>query len=390
MQLIRTEPPGSRSEQKEVKKMKKETKYNGYLRKSFTYDGKRIYIYGRTKDEIFENEKKKKEELKTGQQDRENPTLFKYYDYFTQIRRAELKESTLRGQRIQFNLLANTEIKKGFKFGNTRIKDITRRDIEQIRQTLLESGQTPEHLNICFAHLNHVLNNATIDETIIKNPCKALKPLKRAAEPINETKHRALTTEETIKFFAACKDRNSYYTHIFEMMLHSGLRVGEVSALYHTDIDNNYIYVNKTVTRNEIGGYIISETPKTEKGKRLIPLNADLKRIIEEQKRQNLDLFGLTFDKTPLFRSFDGKLLREYTINREIERICKIANIDKFTCHAFRNTFATRFIEQRPQDFKILSEIMGHKDIKITLELYTHVMQENKINAMNEIKIKTS
>ena len=370
--------------------MKKETKYNGYLRKSFTYDGKRIYIYGRTKDEIFENEKKKKEELKTGQQDRENPTLFKYYDYFTQIRRAELKESTLRGQRIQFNLLANTEIKKGFKFGNTRIKDITRRDIEQIRQTLLESGQTPEHLNICFAHLNHVLNNATIDETIIKNPCKALKPLKRAAEPINETKHRALTTEETIKFFAACKDRNSYYTHIFEMMLHSGLRVGEVSALYQTDIDKNYIYVNKTVTRNEIGGYIISETPKTEKGKRLIPLNADLKRIIEEQKRQNLDLFGLTFDKTPLFRSFDGKLLREYTLNREIERICKIAKIDKFTCHAFRNTFATRFIEQRPQDFKILSEIMGHKDIKITLELYTHVMQENKINAMNEIKIKTS
>ncbi len=371
--------------------MAKQKRYtNGYLRKTFTYDGKRFYIYGRTPEELFINEQKKRKELETGQQDRENPTLFKYYDYFTQIRRAELKESTIRGQRIQFNLLANTEIKKGFKFGNMRIGNITRRDIEQIRQNLIESGQTPEHLNICFAHLNHVLNNATIDETIIKNPCKALKPLKRAAEPINETKHRALTTDETIRFFAACKNRNSYYTHIFEMMLYSGLRVGEVSALYPTDIDKNYIYVNKTVTRNEIGGYIISETPKTEKGKRLIPLNADLKRIIEEQKRQNLDLFGLTFDKTPLFRSFDGKLLREYTINREIERICKISKIDKFTCHAFRNTFATRFIEQRPQDFKILSEIMGHKDIKITLELYTHVMQENKINAMNEIKIKTS
>lgn len=370
-------------------KKEKRTK-SGYLKKSFTYENKRIYIYGRTSEELFENEKKKKEELKNGTLDRENPTLNKYYDYFTQIRRAELKESTLRGQRIQFNLLANAEIKPGFKFGNTRIQNITRRDIEYIRQSLLESGQTPEHLNICFAHLNHVLNNATIDETIIKNPCKALKPLKRTSEPVNETKHRALTQDETIKFFQAAKDRNSYYIHIFEMMIYSGLRVGEVSALYPTDIDSNYIYVNKTVTRNEIGGYIISETPKTEKGKRTIPLNKDLKRIIADQEKQNRDFFGISFDKTPLFRSIDGHILREYTINREIKRICKAANISEFTCHAFRNTFATRFIEQRPQDFKILSEIMGHKDIKITLELYTHVMQENKINAMKEISIKTS
>ena len=111
---------------------------------------------------------------------------------------------------------------------------------------------------------------------------------------------------------------------------------------------------------------------------------------LAEQEKQNRDFFGISFDKTPLFRSVDGCILREYTINREIKRLCKAANIKEFTCHAFRNTFATRFIEQRPQDFKILSEIMGHKDIKITLELYTHVMQESKINAMKEINIKTS
>ena len=66
------------------------------------------------------------------------------------------------------------------------------------------------------------------------------------------------------------------------------------------------------------------------------------------------------------------------------------AGIEKFTCHAFRNTYATRFIEQRPQDYKILSEILGHKDISITLNLYTHVMTENKVNAMNDVLIKIS
>ena len=76
-----------------------------------------------------------------------------------------------------------------------------------------------------------------------------------------------------------------------------------------------------------------------------------------------------------------------YQVNREIKRICKRIGIEKFTCHAFRATFATRFIEQRPQDYKVLSEILGHSNIKITLNLYTHVMKDRKIAAMNAVEI---
>ena len=88
-----------------------------------------------------------------------------------------------------------------------------------------------------------------------------------------------------------------------------------------------------------------------------------------------------------MFKSSEGDILREYTVNREIKRICKDAGIEYFTCHAFRNTFATRFIEQRPQDYKILSDILGHKDISITLNLYTHVMIDNKVKALKELNI---
>ena len=45
-------------------------------------------------------------------------------------------------------------------------------------------------------------------------------------------------------------------------------------------------------------------------------------------------------------------------------------------------------MEQRPQDFKILSEILGHKDVSITLNLYTHVMTEKKVNAMKDVVIR--
>ena len=80
--------------------------------------------------------------------------------------------------------------------------------------------------------------------------------------------------------------------------------------------------------------------------------------------------------------------MRDYSVDREIVRICKKADIEYFSSHAFRNTYATRFMEQRPQDFKILSEILGHKDVSITLNLYTHVMTENKVKAMNDVMIR--
>lgn len=256
---------------------------------------------------------------------------------------------------------------------------------------MLSQGKKPEYINICFAHLNHVFNCAVNDDTIIKNPCKALKPLKRKTAPISENKHRALTEMETISFFESAKDRNSYFINILQFMILTGVRVGELGAIYLTDIDNKsgFIHIRRSITRDESGVYIVGEDTKTYSGKRDIPLTPAIIELINKQKELNNMLFGLSWNGV-IFKSPQGELLREYTVNREINRICKLAKIDKFTCHALRVTFATRFIEQRPQDYKILSEIMGHKDISITLNLYTRVMAESKIKAMNDLLIKTS
>ncbi|MBQ9233558.1 MAG: hypothetical protein IJ167_05940 [Lachnospiraceae bacterium] len=106
-------------------------------------------------------------------------------------------------------------MENGTELGKMRIRDITRRNIEYARVSLLNAGKTPQNLNICFAHLNHVFECAVRDDTIIKNPCKALKRLKRKDEAINENRHRALTTDETKRFFEIAKERNSFYINCF-------------------------------------------------------------------------------------------------------------------------------------------------------------------------------
>ncbi len=216
-----------------------------------------------------------------------------------------------------------------------------------------------------------------------------LKKLKRENESISENRHRALSEDESVMFFRASEERSSFYNNCFKLMIHTGMRVGEVGALYPTDIDSEFIHVRRSITRDASGAYRVGEDTKTYSGKRDIPLNSELKAILKQQRELNNMVFGLGWTGT-LFKSAEGDLLREYSVNREIKRICTKANIDRFTCHGFRVTFATRFIEQRPQDYKILSEILVHKDIAITLNLYTRVMKENKINAMNDLIIKTS
>ena len=166
-------------------------------------------------------------------------------------------------------------------------------------------------------------------------------------------------------------------------------RIGQlIRQEVKSDIDKHegFVYIRRTVTRDETGAYYIGSDAKTKNGVRDIPLTSDMITILNHQEELNRILFGFKWSGM-IFKSADGQIIREYTLNREIKRICKDAGIDYFTCHAFRDTFATRFIEQRPQDYKVLSEILGHKNISITLDLYTHVMKENKVSAMSDIMI---
>lgn len=359
---------------------------NGYLRKTFTYEGHRYSVYAKDNAELMEKYSEKLQELKEGQKALHNPTLSNYYETLTDIRRKQVKEATIRAQRSQFRNIAAVVMENGKPFGDMKIKDIKKAHIEETRQKLLDQGKSPENLNICFFHLNHVFMCALDDELIEKNPCRSLKKLKREAAPISETKHRALSEAEAAAFIREAEARKSFYINVFKIMLLTGLRVGEVGALYITDIDKEFIHVRRTITRDECGAYVVGEDTKTYSGKRDIPLTPELKKIIRDQKELNNLVFGLGWTGT-LFQSSESGLVKEYTINREIKRICAAIELNYFTCHCFRVTFATRFIEQRPQDFKILSEIMGHKDIKITLNIYTKVMTESKVNAMNSLKI---
>lgn len=360
---------------------------DGRYQSFFTYEGKRYCVYGQNQKEILDKKLKKITLLQSGLLDHDNPTLNDYYDEFEEVNRNKVKPSTIRSQRTWFDACAMVPITKtGTTLGQMRIRDIKPKDCQKVQKTLIDSGKSSRTVNNYLDHLKHVFTVAVRDETIDRNPCLCIQHVRRTEPTAASTKHRGLTKEETEQFLEGAS--KSFYLNHFKMMLQTGIRIGELGALQESDIDRkeNCIHITKTVTRTDTGGYEIGDSTKTYAGRRDIPLTPEILETIDGQKKVNRALFGLRF-KLQLFPSVEGTLLREYPINREIKRITKRKGIEHFTCHAFRATFSTRWMEQRPQDFKILSEILGHADTKITLDLYTHVMKDAKEEAMKEVKI---
>ena len=358
---------------------------DGRFRSSVLFEGKRYYVYASSSKDMDVKKSEKMEELRARKNQHDNPLLDNYYEVFTDFRRTKVREKTIRDQKKWYKKCADVVI-CGIRLGDMPIRDIKPADIKAVQAALVKDKLSSSTINDYMAHLSHVFSSAVKDETADRNPCMCIEDLARKEPKARDTKHRALTKEETEKFFTNAKD--SFFYNDFRMMIQTGMRVGELGALTVKDIDTSEscIRIIRTVTRNEDGTYIIGEMPKTEAGNREIPLNDTIKAIIADQKKFNREYFGPSLEPR-LFRNPEGGILREYAVNREIRRICKAAGIEPFTSHAFRATFATRFIEQRPQDYKILSEILGHASTKITLDLYTHVMKDSKKKAMGGIEI---
>lgn len=371
---------------------KQKRRKDGLLQKCFRYNGKRFVVYGRSAEELRKKENEKRAELEKGLLVLSDPTFKMYSEYYIKSKENAVKETTLSKDNGLSKRICETEIVPGVKFGDLKIKKITKDNILKLRMALLENGTTPQYINMLVNYINSVFKFAVSNDLITKNVVSDIKKLKRENKTVNETVHRSLTQEEINKFFQVAKERNSTYYYHYLFLIKTGMRCGELGGLMITDIDkkNGYIHINRTVTRDINARYIIGKDTKTSKSKRAIPLTPELEQIITKQLEINKMLYGLQIDDLRIFRASQGGVLTPNKLLLDILPICKAADIERFSPHCFRNTFATMFISQRPGDYKILSELLGHSTVSITLDIYTHTLEDKKIESMNAIQIKTS
>ena len=356
----------------------------------FTVDGKRYAVYGLDVKECYQKAEAKEQELSEGQYKKAKAlTISEYFDRWIEAKEKTVKETTIRTNKILFKIASGIVIDgNGNTFGNLKVVDIEAQNIRDVQDKMIQAGKSTRTVNDTVSLVKGVLQCAVdVDRIITWNPAAGIKRIRRTEPAARDTYHRALTIEETKAFFKAAREKESWYYNLYCFLIDTGCRCGEAGAIQNSDISGKVIHVSKTVTRTAEGTYRIGDEAKTKAGTRDIPIRPLARQAIDGQREINRLLNnGITGINDTLFKSPRGYLLSDTVVNQDIARICKAAGIEKFTAHAFRDTFATRCVESGMQP-KTLQEIMGHTDIAMTMNLYAHVMEETKVSQMQAVKI---
>lgn len=353
---------------------------DGRYQRTFTYNNRRYYVRATSLSELNRKFREKKDEIILKRKEKQNPTFETFFEKWLDDRRGYVKESTLRSEQCHYNSISKIKV-DGKKIKDFRLSEIRPDDIRVVQKHLLEQKKNrTQTVNDKIMFLSHIFHDAIREQYIDYNPCHAVKPLRKIEKPARETIHRALTLEETDIFFKAAQ-KDVYYP-IFCFAISTGLRIGEIGALKYSDIYDGAIHCERTLTRGEFGGYYIGTETKTWHGKRVIPLNETIKKIIDLQRKSNIVLD----EDDRIFKAPKGGLLMATPIDRHIKKICEETGIEHFGTHAFRDTFATRAIESGVEP-RTLQELLGHADYAITMNLYVHVTNPTLQSAMNRINI---
>ena len=367
---------------------KKKGRADGRKVVTFVYEGKRYYAYGHTVKEAKEAAEKRKQQLKEGRYKKASDLTFdEYFECWEKNRHGKVKENTIRKQRYQYKAISGTPIdNNGRTFGTILIRNIERQNVLDLQRSLRKK-YTTDGVNGTIAFLYHVMQDAYIERAIDWNPVKGVEPMQRVETPARETTHRALNIEETDSFFEAAK--GSWYYNLYRFMIASGCRLGEVGAIRLTDIGGGFVHISRTLTADVVGAVIIGDTTKTKNSKRRIPYTDAMRDAVESQRIINRAVWGDETDLSKtIFRSENGGIIRGQNVNADIKRICRKAGIEKFSGHAFRDTFATRALESGMKP-NTLKEILGHGSYAMTMDLYAHTMDETKITEMRAVKVSS-
>ena len=309
-------------------------------------------------------------------------TLAEYFEEWL-AGRSDIKGSSKANYKEWFKWLSAV-------MGKKKLQQIEKADVRKLQAKLVKDGKRPATVNSAMGLLFQIMKQAKQDGIITVNPCEGIKAIKekREKKAVN-TIHRALTKEEQAAFMKAAKGEWLY--NMIDFMLRTGLRSGEARGLRWRDIDgkNGLIHVRNNRTIDEFK-QDCDDTPKTETSVRDIPMTADVREILNRQRKQCREMFGNVQGlNDPVFKSIDNSWLNKDCLNYIFQRILiRMAknghSIDPITPHALRDTFATRAIEagMTPQTLKT---ILGHSSLAMTMDLYAHVLPDTKREEMEKI-----
>ena len=363
-----------------IYKDEKRDRWVGRYSDGYDENGKRVRknVYGKTKVEVAQ---------------KLNEIMYKRSNYVyigkSSITLIQLIEKN-REDKLKANVIGEGQYAR-LKWTEKKIKDS---EIANIKMQELKSDDIQNFLNSNVNLSNSYIKKlCELINTACKNAVKlriiAFNPMENVIKPkskIENKEIRALTMDEQRKFTQYLKsvriDEEKYKVcYLLEMYM--GLRVGEALALKIEDIDqkNGFINISRTLTRDKDFKCVMNNRAKTFAGRRTLPIPDIIKNELKEQIEIAKN------NKDNLLFTIKGNYISPSGVNKVLKRIFTTQlglDSKNISTHSLRHTYATRCIEAG-MSAVVLQRLMGHTDVKVTLNTYTSVFNEFKEKELNKV-----
>ncbi len=345
-----------------------------------------------------------------------NATLNERFDLHIKDK-INLRDTTRTGYLYNYNKYVRNSL------GRRKIDNINYSVMKNFYNKLItEHGLKPNSMEVVHTILNPVFDKAVYDNLIRQNPCiPAMKEIRKMDgwQSKKVTTKYAFTENQQTAFVDFMRSDKAYsrWCNILTVLLGTGLRIGECTGLTwnNCDFENNCIYITHTLVYRQwedgTCGYRVHTVPKTKAGIRTIPMMKEVRKALLAEKAYQ-DKHGTANTVIDgysgwVFTNRYGTVLSKSSVNNGIARIIRDYNelemqqatlqnrnailIPHMTSHQMRHTFCTRMMEESINNdnnipLAVIQNIMGHKDVKTTIEIYTDISNELKRKALDKVK----
>lgn len=269
-------------------------------------------------------------------------------------------------------------------FKELKLKKIT---VAYCQKVVIKLSKSYVLYNHYLSVINRIFKYAVLMDILNSNPFdKVIKPKSRQTQ----RKGNFLTKEELKEFLKLAQTATlSYFFPLVHLMAYTGLRQGEALALKWSDIDfeNKKITVNKTAVW--IKGKQTLQTPKTKNSKRVISIDPTTLSILKSWKKDQIKIYfknGKHFegDENFIFTNQRSDWVQIHNFIPYFKRFVTSHALKPITPHGLRHTHASLLFSAGVEP-KNISDRLGHSTVQITLDLYTHITEEQRTDTVEKL-----
>jgi integrase len=260
------------------------------------------------------------------------------------------------------------------ELGSVRLSDVTPLTVNTLYAKLMqERGYSPRTVRYTHSVLHHALEQAVTWGFLVRNPTTHATLPRQTRRPPN-----VLGAEQIAKLLR--ETTNDTLHALWTLLLTTGLRPGEALALKWSDVVNKAVAVRRTLCGNGKGSYTVVEAEAKTRGSiRTVTLPQTTLDALEVHRRRQAESVLRTGERYErrdfIFASTVGSPLDPAYVRRQWSATVKRLGLPRVRLYDTRHSHATALLT-RGVNLAWVSERLGHSDIKLTKDVYAHVLPE--------------